>query len=332
MSDQTEYILTIDPGKDSTKSLGIKKGEAFENIKPKKFLSRLYDLKNGYIEVEDQDSHRVIFDKEEFIIGKQGGTRIDTESSKEKPLHRLCTYTAISTYMKPKSKNNKIHLVMACPINTLKDDAAKESYRNFIKGTGPINLNIDGNDNEFEIVDLMFKSEASGVRYLRPDLFSDKKVLVVDFGGLNMSVILYNNGICVDPQNDRFAENFLGSLQLIKYVADSLTEYNHKGNRVKNTTAEEALNRGCALNYGVEDEKSIPYIKKARQRFFDEACDEIAHNNISLQDLDSVVFVGGTSQYLKDEIAALPNGKLVENSQFTTVEGLFKIALKKYNK
>lgn len=327
-----EYILALDPGKDATKYMGIKKGDSLEKVKSHKFLSRLYNLKNGFIDVEDENSHKVIFEKEEFIVGKQGGDIKNFETSKENPLHKICSYTSITRFLKPDTKDNKISMILACPITVLQSETAKQSYKEFIKSSGPIKINVDDHDYEFEISDIMLKAEGSGIRYLMPELFKDKKVGVLDFGGLNMTFTLFTDGSCANPQKDRFAEEF-GSVQLINYVADALTEHNGKGNRINVTVAEEALDRGWGLNFGKKDETTIPFIAKAKKRFFDEACQQIARRAISLSDLDTVICVGGTTQHLKDEITnTLPNSMIASNSQFTTVEGLFKVAVKKYNK
>lgn len=327
-----EYIISLDPGKDSTKFEGINKGEDLENIHPQKFLSRLYNLDNGFIEVEDESSYKVVFENKEFIVGKQGGDMKNFETSKENPLHKICSYTAITRFLKPSTKDNKIFLVLACPITVLQSETAKQSYKEFIKGSGPIKINVNDKNYEFEIEDIMLKAEGSGIRYLMPELFKEKKIGVLDFGGLNMTFTLFTDGSCANPQKDRFAEEF-GAVQLINYVADSLTEHNGKGNRINVTIAEEALTRGFGLNFGKRDESTIPFIKKAKERFLDEACQQIARRGISLSDLDNIIFVGGTTQHLVNEISdKLPNSIIASNSQYTTVEGLFKIAVKKYNK
>lgn len=328
------YVISLDPGKDTTKVMGTALTEdlILESIKPRHFLSRMYDLNNGYIDVEGNDSHKVVFNGEEFIIGKQGGEVRNFDTSKENPLHKLCSYVAITQYLEPESKGNKIYVVLACPITVLSNETAKQSYKNFIKGDGVIKINVDNNNYEFEIVEIMFKAEGSGIRYLMPNLFINKKVGVIDFGGQNMTFTLFTDGSCANPQKDRFAEE-LGAVQLINYVSDALTDHNKKGNRVHVKVAEEALDRGYGLDYGKKDESTVEYIKNAKVRFFNEACDLIARHAISLRDLDTVICVGGTTQHLDEQITdKLPNSMIAANSQFTNVEGLFKVAIKKYGK
>ncbi|AGK99588.1 ParM/StbA family protein [Clostridium pasteurianum] len=331
----SSVVISLDPGKDTTKVMGVVLGNnlKLDGAKPKHFLSRMYDLTDGYIDVEGDDSHKVVFDEGEYIVGKQGGERKNFETSKENLLHKICSYVSITQYLQPGTKDNKVYLVLACPITVLSNEDAKQSYKSFIKGDGVIKINVDDNDFEFEIAEIMLKAEGSGVRYLTPELFTDKKVGVIDFGGQNMTFTLFTDGSCANPQKDRFAEDFLGAVQLINYVSDALTDHNKKGNRVNVNVAEEALDRGYGLDFGKKDETTVEYIKKAKIRFFDEACEQIARHGISLRDLDTVICVGGTTQHLTDEITdKLPNSMIATNSQFTTVEGLFKIAVKKYGK
>ena len=48
--------------------------------------------------------------------------------------------------------------------------------------------------------------------------------------------------------------------------------------------------------------------------------------------LDSVIFIGGTTEYLKEQIADIEHSKTTDNSQWATTDGIFKVALKKFKK
>ncbi len=327
------YVISLDPGKDATKAMGIELKENLELTKASKvlFRSKMYDLANGYIDVEDPNSHKVEFDGKSLIIGEQGGEHRSYETSKTSILHKICSYVAITQFLKPNTSNNKIYIVLACPITVLKETKAKQEYKDFIKGNEPIKIIVDDEKFEFEIVEIMLKAEGSGLLYLAPEIFKSKKIGVVDFGGLNLTFTLFTNGACLIPENDRFAEEF-GAIQLNNYVANELTSYK-KGNIVKFGTAEEALNRGYLLDYGNKDFRSVDSINKAKKRFFSDACENICRHGISLRDLDNVAFIGGTTQHIIETITdKIKNSIIVSNSQWTNAEGLFKVAIKKYAK
>lgn len=54
---------------------------------------------------------------------------------------------------------------------------------------------------------------------------------------------------------------------------------------------------------------------------------------INIDRLDKVVFVGGTTLHIKDIIGKeLKHSFIPENCQWTTAEGGYKVAVKKYSK
>lgn len=322
-----EYVIALDAGKYAIKAMGRNSRGLSSDLKKVDIRTKMYDLKNGYIDVEGK-SHKVIFNGQELIVGEQGETK-SYETSKTIFLHQICTYTAITQFLQPETKDNKIHMVLACPISVLKVERAKQEYKDFIKGNDVININVDGKNYSFEIEDIMIKAEGSGIVYLSPHIFKDKKIGVVDFGGLNFTFSLYTNGACLSPSSDRFVEE-LGATKLTNYVADDLTGYK-RGNIVKFDAAERALEVGHLSSFGQIDQGSKEIIAKSKERFFDEACEEINRHGFRIEELDGLVFVGGTTQKLIDTITKkIPNAFIATEPQWSTVEGLYKIAYKKY--
>lgn len=326
-----KYVLTLDPGKDSVKATGIYKEDEIDSLDEAKkvcFKTRTYDLKNGYIDVQG-NSHKVVFGDKELIVGEQGNDR-SFNTSKTEFLHQISAYTAITQFLKPNTKDNVIDLGLACPITVLKSEAAKQEYKDLIKGKGPIKITVDDKKYEFTINDILLKAEGSGILYLAPELFKRKKVAVVDFGGLNMTVTVFNNGTCVNPETDRFAEEH-GQIALVNLLANELTAYKN-GNIVPYNVAEEALDRGYMLKGGKKDAKSIEAINAAKNKFLSIAKTKMDSHGVNIDYLDSVIFIGGTTEYLKEQIADIEHSKTTDNSQWATTDGIFKVALKKFKK
>ncbi|AKN33077.1 recombinase [Clostridium carboxidivorans P7] len=322
-----EYIMALDAGKYAVKAIGRNSKGLTSDIKKVNIRTKIYELKNGYIDAEGK-SYKVVFNGEELIVGEQGETK-SYETSKTLFIHKVCTYTAITQFLEPDTKDNKISMVLACPISVLKVEKAKQEYKDFIKGNGIIEINVDDKDYSFEISNVMIKAEGSGIVYLSPHLFKNKKIGVVDFGGLNFTFSLYTDGICMSPSSDRFVEEF-GAIKLINYVADDLTGYK-RGNIVKFEVAERALNVGYMSNFGQIDKESQEVIEESKNRFFDEACDQISRHGFRIEELDGLVFIGGTTQKLVEAITKkIPNSFITADPQWSTVEGLYKVAYKKY--
>lgn len=324
------YALTLDLGKDSSKAIGMDTNDILNPASLKKviFKTKQYDLKDGDIDVQG-DSYKVVYNNESYIIGEQG-TKRSYITSKTSALHQICAYTAITRYLEPNTTDNEVNIVLACPVSVLKTDEAKEKYKELIRGNGIINIEVNDMSYGFTINDITLKAESSGIIYLEPDLFKNQKVLVVDFGGLNMTVTLFTDKVCANPDTDRFLEEH-GSVALYNIASEKLTAY-RDGNFVDAKDAELALNRGYLLDYGKKDLKSIEVLENAKQKYFNKACDLIAQHGIQFRDLDKIIFIGGTSNYLKDQISQLGNGFITDNSQWSSIEGLFKIATKKYVK
>ena len=101
-----KYVLSADIGKYETEITGRDLEGTKEDIKTVALRTKMYDLSNGYIEVEG-DSYVVEFDGKEFIVGEQGQNKSD-DTTKTQFLHQLACYTAITKFLEAGSKDNKI--------------------------------------------------------------------------------------------------------------------------------------------------------------------------------------------------------------------------------
>lgn len=323
-----KYVLTVDIGKYEANLIGRDLDGTKEDIKKVNLRTKMYDLENGYIDVEGDNSHKIVFDAKTYIVGEQGQDK-SYDTSKTNILHKLTCYTAITEYLEPGTKDNKISMVLACPLSVLRTPVAKEEYKSFIKGDGEINIIVDGEEYSFEIEDITIKAEGSGIVYLEPKRFESKDILVIDLGGLNQGISLYRNKSC--KSDDRFIEE-CGTERLIELVRTQLMEYK-KGNNVDSDTAEKVLRDGGLKKAGVLDEESVVYLNRAKNNYFNEVMQNVKAHKFNIDHLDEVIFVGGTTQHIKSIITKeIKHSYIPENSQWTTVEGLYKIAIKKYGK
>lgn len=326
-----DYVIALDSGKHTIKATGreVTPSNEEKEIKRVSFRARSYDLRNSYLEVAG-NSHKVLFNGDEngIIVGEQG-TDADFNTSKTNELHRLCAYTAITQFLEPNTKDNKIHLVLACPLDVLKIKEAKEEYKNFIKGDEPITINIDDEDYTFEIVDIIIKAEGSGIVYTQPEYFEDKNTAVVDLGGLNLSFSSYKNK--VNSAENRFSEE-LGGNKLTEYVRDSLKVY-RKGNDVKIEEAEKALKDGHLYKLGEPEYDSSTYIVKAKEKYVENLISCLARRGQKLDTFQEVVFIGGTTKRVEGQLLnKYKNARIPGNPQWESVDGLYKVAFARYIK
>lgn len=322
-----KYILSGDFGKYETEVLGRNIKGSAEEVKLVRFRTKMYNIEDGFIEVEG-NSHLVEMEGKQFIIGEQGQEK-SNNTSKTSELHKLACYTAITQFIEPGTKGNEIYMVLACPLSVLTIKEAKEEYKKFLQGNGLIQINVDNKAYEFEIKEIMIKAEGSGILYLEPERFINKTVGLIDLGGLNMGWSLYNNKVC--KKEDRFIEE-CGTDRLLDITREQLSIYK-KGNLINKEIAEKALEEGGMKKSGKLDEGSKQYIEKAKKIYLNEVQKHIEGHKFSIDDLDEIIFVGGTSQHIKNEIDNSINHSYVpEKSQLSTVEGLYKVAYNKYSK
>lgn len=322
-----KIILSADIGKYETELTGRDIDLTSDDRKVVRFRTKMYDLADGDIDVEG-NSHLVEFNKKKYIVGEQGQEKSE-DTSKTEFLHQLACYTAITQFLEPGTKDNEIYMVLACPMSVLLIKEAKEEYKNFIKGDGVIKITVDGNNYEFEIKDITIKAEGSGILYLEPNLFKDQTVAIVDLGGLNMGMSLYVNMVC--KKDDRFIEE-CGTDRLIEITREKLSVYKN-GNLVKRDIAEKALKEGGLKKAGKLDTESVEYIKKTKEEYYKEVMKIIKEHKVDVDQLDRVIFVGGTTEHIKENISKnLEHAYIPSNPQLSTVEGLYKVAFKKYGK
>ncbi len=321
------YVMSADIGKFESNLIGRCLEGTKEDIKKVNFRTKMYNLEEGYIDVEG-NSHKVELDGGTYIIGEQGQDK-SYDTSKTQLLHKLACYTAITQFLEPDTEDNKISMVLACPLSVLRSQEAKEEYKAFIKAEGEINITVDNKPYTFEITDIMIKAEGSGIVYLEPERFEGKNTLIVDLGGLNLGGSLYKNKVC--KNEDRFIEE-CGHDRLVEDVRYQLIEY-RKGNNITVDDAEKALLDGGLKKSGEIDIESVSYLRKAKENYYKEVMTYIKKNKIDIDLLDEVVFVGGTAQHIKEIISKqIRHSYIPVNSQWCTVEGLYKIAIKKYGK
>lgn len=322
-----EILLSADIGKFDSKLIGRDVSLTSDDIVRVELRTNIYDLEDGFMEAEGA-SYEVKFNDKTYIVG-EGAPKDYTGTSKTNMIHKVALYTGITKFLNPDTEGNKVNLVLACPISVLKIQEAKEEFKKFMKGDGEIEITVDGKNYKFTIEDITIKAEGSGVVYLYPDVFKGQDVLVIDLGGLNMGWGLYRNGSC--KNEDRNIEE-CGTDELLKLVKEQASIYD-RGNVFNDDDAMKALKDNGIKVAGSIDAKSVPFIEKAKTNYFNEVMKNIKKYKINIDRVDKVVFVGGTTLHIKDIIGReIKHSFIPENCQWTTAEGGYKVAVKKYSK
>lgn len=324
----SKLILTADSGKFMTKTIGVTYESNMLEGKRNSFRSKYYDLKDGDIELAG-NSFFVEYEGEKIIIGEQGTIDGSSETNKATILHKLCIYTAITRYIRPK-ESTEVYIVLACPLNLLKSTEYKEEYKSFIMNGGKeITILVDSEEFNFIIKDITIKSEGSGILYLNKERFNDCEIGLIDIGGLNMQFCKYVNGV---PQPESRFTEMTGSTKLIEDLREDL-EIFRKGKPVTFGQAEQALQDKVLKLNNIEIDESREIIRNRISKYIEnDVIRNITKRRISLDLLQPVV-VGGTCINIKEELkVAIENIEIQEDPQWAPIDGLFKIAVAKYSK
>lgn len=323
-----EYLISGDIGKYDSKLIGKPVCESDKSIKKVCFRTKLYDLKNGYIEKQG-NSYHVKSEAGEYIVGEQG-IEEGKKTSKTTFLNQICCHTALCEFLEPNTKGNKINLVLACPLSTLKEESLKQKYKELMKGEDEIHLIVDHENYYFKIENILIKAEGSGILYLQPEWFQDKVVAVIDFGGLNMGVSIYRNTVC--RPIDRHIEEY-GTQKLLEQTKEALTIL-QGGDLATDSEAETTLDKGYLPLNGQHDPETEKMLKNVKAKFVEEAISWIENTKkINLSKMDEIIFVGGTTLKLREQLLAkYPHAQIPTNANWSTAQGLYAIANAKYGK
>ncbi|MCD3240826.1 ParM/StbA family protein [Clostridium botulinum D/C] len=318
----SNVIIAVDAGKNMLKAIGTKNSEC--EVKKVGFSSK-YHITNDINEEIEGNSHIAKYEDKIYIIG-DSGKAYDYDSNKEKDIHKISAYTAITQFIEQSTKDNHIYMVLACPIDFIRSKELKDSYKEFIKGSGEININIDGKDYNFIIEDITIKSEGSGVVYNNIELFKNEDVTVIDLGGVNFSFCIYSN--CVAVKESRFARDFGGNY-LIQLTRNALRDYT-KGLPISENLALKSLIDDCLTLKNEKDSGSIEVIRKVKEEYLEKIIGEIKASGQNI-DLNKPVFCGGTAELIRNVIKnKYKFATVLENPQWNSVEGLYVIAKNKY--
>lgn len=322
-----EYVIALDLGKWDCKAIGRCKEETKDDVRKYKFRTKMKELHDTFIEV-GESSYNIVMDGKNIIVGEQGEESAENfDTNKTNDLHKYCAYVAITKFLTPNTLN-KIEVVLACPLSVLNVTESKEQYKKMIQGEGIIKVCVNGLEYQFIITDIIVKAEDSCIIYTN-ELDRESELGIIGFGGLNMNFLLYRNKEFVVRKPFEH-----GAIKLLNYIIEDLTNYK-RGSIIPEDIAIKALEDGHLTKQGKKDEESAAVIENSKKRFLEDAKTLIKKNGYDIDDIKKLAFVGGTTIKLENIIEdRFSHAVKFENTnkQWIAVEGLYKVAAKRYMK
>lgn len=313
-------LISIDPGKYATKAVALNRNNKMEKVY---FRTKIFRLNNN-IELEAQGkSFNVNLEGENYIIGDQG-EEIDYTVDKANINHKLATYTAATQLLED---CKAIKLVIGCPTSIYRNKNLRDEYKNYIWNNGRVRVVVNDKSYSFLIENVLVLPEGSGIVYTKPELFKDKRVAVIDLGGLNMNFTIYDN--LVPQPSSMFTINH-GYAEIETKLTNELNSM--YGTSFTSNDIQNIVRQGGVKVRGTVDPKSSNVIDSIIEQYMVKLIQETRKNNFNLDMMD-VVFVGGTSLLIHDKILHhLPHATIMNNALWANVEGFYKIGAIKYER
>lgn len=314
-----ERNIAVDSGKFATKSAMLK---ASGEVKTDSFLTRLdkKEIVEGF--GRDKNTHSVIYEGESYILGEGAETKADTVTSKETDIHKIATYAAIANFI---DNGDVVNVAAGCPLSIYSNSEKVAEYRDFLFPTGKqITITVDGVEKMFGIKKGKIFPEGSGVVLLNADKpeYKNVPVGVIDIGGLNCNGCIYKNGT---PLTFTAFTNRMGGNVMVDEMRKQLQTLSSDGDPIPGFIMDTAIEFGYIQGDEKIKQMSIRVMDKVRKEHLKKILDDCQRRQWKLN-MMPIIFTGGTSLRLKNEIEELCGGTAVmslitEDVAFTNVKG-----------
>lgn len=244
--------------------------------------------------VTEIDKYNSYYDTVVELDGKFyaiGEGAIDTSVSKKAEIHRVCTLYAITQMFDNLDYGEDVYLVMGSPIQTFENADHKQEFIDFMKGDldGVIEIKVNKKPYMFNLRDVLVLPESCGVVQVHRDKFKDKLVGVIDWGGLQVNCMIYDNG---KPIKSTGFTRQLGGYAMEQEVINRLNSqgYNYQEFELKYVMSNPKEHEKDVVNFFV-------------QKYFNAILKECQMMNWNINNLD-LFFTGGTSDRISNFITA----------------------------
>lgn len=311
-----ERIIAVDPGKFAIKSLS-------DDGKVYSLRSKIYALNDNESFEPQGNSVFVTYEGKNYIIGDQG-VAVDQDFSKETILHKVGLMASLTKFIQD---GDSVRLILGCPASVYKDKAAREKYRDFMTDAGNLKFETNTNKYDVSIVSTLVLPESSGAPYVYPQYFKDSRVAVVDIGGLNLNFSVYNNLVL---ELDSMRTVNYGGYMIEDLVKDKFS--GRFGVALSQPDYEQVLLNDGLFKNGTIIPESTDLLHELFHQFAADISKVVKSFDYDLS-LMKVLFIGGSSQLLKNDITEfIPHALIKNDCAHVNVTGFYKVGELKYKK
>lgn len=214
-----------------------------------------------------------------------GEGSIDTSVTKMAEIHRVCTLYAITQMFDDLSYGEDVYLVMGSPIQTFENADHKQEFVDFMMGDfgGVIEIKVNNKPFVFNLKDVLILPESCGVVQVHREKFQNRLVGVIDWGGLQVNGMIYDNG---KPIKSTGFTRQLGGYALEEEIINKLNSmgYNYQEYELK-----------YVIENPKEHEKDV--VEFVAQKYLNAILQECQKMKWNINNIE-LFFTGGTSDRL----------------------------------
>lgn len=327
---KNKFLISIDSGKAYTKGVIRNEDGIIEKVL---FRTKVAQV-SGSIGVEvlaQSDSFLVEYDRKTYLIGDMlSEDRSNYDFTKQTNEHLICIYLAITKLLEKTKQPHalaRIDLAVNIPLSLYKNEVKKKEFEEFIRNDGKvIGIAINQVPYSFSINSILLLPEAMGPIYQNMNEYRKNRVLIIDVGSLNTSILEFNKLV---PQFDRMVVSTLGINILRSTLAENLSSY--YGITISDDDTEQVLREKQLYLYGEQQKDSHKIIEALIidhvRRIFNYA----KSRKITFANTNVILCGGGAillKEYLLDEF---PSATIVSDAQFANVLSFHQVLEAKVN-
>nr|WP_297704062.1 ParM/StbA family protein [uncultured Butyrivibrio sp.] len=244
---------------------------------------------------KQSSTYEVEFEGERYLLGEQAET-MSADTKKDQPMHKIATYVMIALNT---GNGDHVNLAIGCPLSVYGNKTARNLYKEYIaKNNTTVNIRVDGRPRMFVIDKVYVYPESSGIIYLNSSKYANKTVGVIDIGGLNANCCIYKQ-LVPQPTETMFTAKSGGNM-LTQNIIKTLESVCNGGDQIGEYMYDQIMQDGVLEGHP----ESADIIKEKKLEHVKHLFEDCQHHKWS-PNVTPIVFTGGTSKCLKDEIATV---------------------------
>ena len=309
--EKTPKFIAVDTGKFATKAVTLR-GDGSE-----RFITFRTKSEETQRSEAQGKSYIVEYKGKRYLVGEQAEVS-SAKLTKAEDIHRISTYTAIHQLS---SGDDTVVVAIGCPLSVFENPESKETYKKYMFPDRQIEIKVNETTKKLTILSVIVFPESSGIIYLDRK-YESMSAGIIDIGGLNVNACVYNKTMPII--STLFTEN-LGSNVLAQNLKNALaTKY---GEDIPQWMMEDILREGYVVDNmessGIR-EGSKEFIADFKKKHIESIIKKCEANGWNLR-LTRLVFTGGTSELLRNEILqVIPGAIICEEPEKVNVRGFLK--------